>query len=50
MDEDKIVLRSPNAQAPGGAWILTCLVKPDGMHLNATNQLGNKFEGKLLVE
>ena len=50
MDEDKIVLRSPNAQAPGGAWILTCLVKPDGLHLNATNQLGNKFEGKLLVE
>lgn len=50
IDEDKIVLRSPNPQAPGGAWILTCLVKPDGTHLTATNQLGNKFEGKLLIE
>ena len=47
IDENKIVLRSPNPQAPGGAWILTCLVKQDGMHLTATNQLGNKFEGKL---
>ncbi len=50
IDEDKIVLRSPNAQAPGGVWILTCTVKPDGRHLTATNQLGNKFEGKLLIE
>jgi hypothetical protein len=50
IDENKIVLRSPNPQAPGGAWILTCLVKPDGMHLTSTNQLGNKFEGKLLFE
>lgn len=50
VDEDKIVLRSPNPQAPNGVWILTCLVKPDGMHLEATNQIGNKFEGKLLIE
>lgn len=49
IDEDQIVLRSPNPQAPGGAWILKCLVKPDGRHLTATNQLGNKFEGKLLI-
>ncbi|RLS59309.1 MAG: hypothetical protein DWH91_00600 [Planctomycetota bacterium] len=50
IDEEKIVLRSPNAQAPGGVWILTCLVLPDGMHLTAKNQVGNQFEGTLLVK
>ena len=48
--EDKIVLRSPNPQAPGGAWILTCTVAQDGRHFHATNQLGNQFEGTLLIE
>lgn len=50
IDEEKIVLRSPNSQAPGGAWVLTCHVMPDGMHLTAKNQVGNQFEGTLLVE
>jgi hypothetical protein len=50
IDEDKLVLRSPNAAAPGGVWILTCTVKEDGRHLRAVNQQGAKFEGKLLID
>lgn len=48
LDRQQIVIRTPNKEAPGGAWVLKCNVSPDGMRLDITNQLGHKLEGKLL--
>ena len=50
LDRKHLCIRTPSKEAPGGGWLLTAIVTPDGMHLDSTNQIGVKVEGKLLVE
>ncbi len=50
LDRKHIVIRTPDKDAPGGAWVLTCTPSQDGMRFEATNQLGgNKIEGMLRI-
>ncbi len=47
--DGRLVLRWKNPQAPGGYWVDTCLVSPDGLSYAGTNQNKVKITGKLLV-
>lgn len=44
-----LVLRWKDARAPGGHWVDTCTVAPDGRTYNGTNQLRNPVSGILVA-
>lgn len=43
--KDVVVIRKPDARAPGGAWIETCQIDASGLTMLATNQRGGKWRG-----
>lgn len=43
-----LTLRWPNPKAPGGAWVDTCTISPDGKTYTGRNQAGANVAGKLV--
>ena len=47
MKDDVLTLRWPDRRAPGGAWVDTCKIAPDGKSWHGRNQLGKNLAGSL---
>jgi len=45
-----LTLRWPNPKAPGGTWVDTCTVSPDGKTYTGRNQLGATVAGRLVIK